>query len=263
MILLILNKQMSNSQSQRIIDAKNQLNDSLKKFWIDYPSCQNKTDVTGLIGELTNQHSSILTAINQVLSDVHQERDFFSETNLRQEYLGTVENFIAVSLKLNEVIRLAAQKNQISGRIVSDKSYNTVQSFINTFASADVIKKFKEGFQKNNISLEGFNQKFKKTMKKKYLYIQLWVGIPLLLICGFIIFFGEHYLHQRFNGIQLIFLKALLSLSTSAVGSSVIEGTANINWKMQTALTVRAAGWVAIFLLLYFLNPASPSQVTG
>ncbi|HEX3387318.1 MAG TPA: hypothetical protein VHS53_19095, partial [Mucilaginibacter sp.] len=201
--------------------------------------------------------------VNQVLSDIHQQYDFFSESNLRQEYLGTVENFIPISLKLNEVIRLVAQKNQIRGRIVSDKSYNTVQSFINTFASAEVKKSFKERFQKDNISTDGFNQKFRKTMEKKYLHIQLYVGIPLLLICGFIIFFGEHYLHQRFNGIQLIFLKALLSLSISAVGSSVIEGTANVNWKMQTALTVRAAGWVAVFLLLYFLNPASPSQVTG
>jgi len=118
----------------------------------------------------------------------------------------------------------------------------------------------REGFVNRKISTKGFNYKFKK-LKNRYLKLQLYIGIPLLLISGVIILIGENFLGKSFNGIQLIFLKMILSLSIATVGSTIIEGNADAKWSLNIGLTVRAVGWLAVFLILYFFNPANPGDV--
>jgi len=136
-----------------------------------------------------------------------------------------------------------------------------MQRFINTFSDNSSKANLKKQFEEKQISISGFQLKFYKTMKAKFLRLQLWVGIPLLLICGATILMGEKLIGIDFKGIQLIFLKALMALSVSIVAASLIEGSATVKWTLQKGLAIRAAGWVAVFLLLYFLNPASPGDV--
>lgn len=248
--------------TDRILDAKKELNEQLKSFGKKYVSCnRNATCISTLIGEIVERHSDVLNTVSIVVYNLHEEYDFFYTKNLRQDIEGTLKNFIETSLNLTTALNAVAAKNGLKDVVIAGNSYLTIQRFINTFSDELSKNTILNQFTTRTISTEGFKQKFKKTMKRKYLGIQLWIGIPLLLLCGAVVFMGEHFLGRNFNGLQLIFLKALMSLSISAAGSSLIEGNANYQWTFKKGLTIRAVGWVGIFLLLYFLNPASPGEV--
>lgn len=253
---------MFKSGNEKILEFKGELDFELKSFSKKYSTCGNeKNCISLLVGEIATKHTTILNIVNQVLSETHAESDFFEDKNLQKDYIATIENFIPISLNINDCLKMICEKHQIPYVRISDKSYMTIQRFINTFSSPEKVKEFESKFQNKNISIDGFKFKFYKTMKAKFIKLQLWVGIPLLLLSGITVIFGERIIEKDFNGIQLIFIKALISLSISIVGSSLVEGNANIHWTLRKGLTIRAVSWVAIFLLIYFLNPASPGDV--
>lgn len=250
------------SGTDKIINAKSKLDEALKNFVVNYKNCNgDKMCVSQIIGEVVSCHTKVLNTVNQVLVDLHEEYNFFDDKNLQRDFAGTVENFIPISLRLIQVINDIAKKDGVTEVTVSPKAYVTIQSFGNTFFDKQTIVLLKSKFTDMGLSISGFNQKFRKPMKGKFLKQQLWLGVPLLLICGAAILFGEKLIGSSFNGIQLIFLKALMALTISIVASSLIEGNATVKWSLQKGLAIRAVGWVAVFLLLYFLNPASPGDV--
>jgi hypothetical protein len=250
------------SHTVEILNAKVELDKALLSFYEKHPNCKGeKTKVQFLILEISKSHTNAINIVNKALADTHEESDFFYNKNAQFDYCGTIENFIITSLKLSKALNSITKKENLSATQQSKNAYITMQRFLNTFADDKTIEEIKAKFITNNISTTGFNEKFKRTMKSKFIKLQLWVGIPLLLVCGATILFTESLLGKPFNGIQLIFLKGFFALTISIVASSLIEGSARVNWTMQQGLVIRAAGWVAVFLLLYFLNPASPGEV--
>jgi hypothetical protein len=246
--------------NDKILEAKSKLTGSLQNFVLSYGQCNNTINcISDLIGKIVSEHSNILNTVNRVLAELHYMPDFFRDKNMQQDYVATVHNFIVTSLKVLDMLSQVTSKHKLPKVELSSSSYVTVQRFVNTYFDNESKSAIKKQFEQKNISVNGFSQKF--VMKKKYIKLQLVVGIPLLIICGVIVFAGEAILHRDFNGIQLIFLKAVLSLSISAVGSSILEGNAQYQWTLKKGLTIRAFGWVGIFLLLYFLNPSSPGDV--
>ncbi|HEX2968171.1 MAG TPA: hypothetical protein VHO46_03630 [Bacteroidales bacterium] len=250
------------SGNEKILKAKAELDQTLAEFVTSYKNCNGKKIcISQLIGQISSKHTNTLNTVNQVLAEIHEEYDFFENKNLQYDYVATVENFIPTSLKIVDGINVIAKKNGIKELSVSPKSYSTLQRFVNTFSDKKTIDDLKSKFLEKNISTSGFSQKFQKTMKIKFIKLQLWLGVPLLLLCGSTILFGEKIFGNSYNGIQLIFLKAFMALTVSIVASSLIEGNATVKWTLQKGLAIRAVGWVAVFLLLYFLNPASPGDV--
>lgn len=246
--------------NKKILEAKSELDKALKRFATDYKNCSGERQcISAIIGDIKSDHTNILNTLNEVLKQEHEDHDFFRNSNLKLDYRATVENFVPISLMLINAINKVATKNGLREVKLKQQSYDTIQRFINTFSAAEIKEDIENQFKNEDISVT--NEKFKKTMKGKLITLQLWLGIPLLLICGAAILFGVKLIDSTFNGIQLIFLKAFMALTISIVASSLIEGNATIKWTMQKGLAVRAVGWVAVFLLLYFLNPASPGDV--
>ncbi len=250
------------SHTTKILEAKTELDGALLSFYQEYPNCKGiKSKISEQVLKISKSHTNAINIVNKALADTHQESDFFDNKNAQLDYCGTIENFINTSLKLSQTLYSIAKKESVSYVQQSKNAYITMQRFLNTFADEKIKNDIKQKFSNQNISTIGFNQKFTRTMKSKFIKLQLWIGIPLLLLCGVAILFTESIIGKPFNGIQLIFLKGFFSLTISIVASSLIEGSARVNWTMQQGLVIRAAGWVAVFLLLYFLNPASPGEV--
>lgn len=161
---------------------------------------------------------------------------------------------------MHDVLNSIIKKHNLNEFSTNNNNYLTIQKMVNPFSSkTDKIKIIKE-FKVRNLPIKGFNQKFKK-VKGKYLKLQLFIGIPLLLLSIVLIFQGENYLGKPFNRIQLIILKALIALSISTVGSSLIEGNVETNLTLQKGLTIRAIGWVAVFLLINLFFKSSKSRI--
>jgi hypothetical protein len=252
---------MADYSTKEILNSKKELDDSLVTFLKEY-SNENITDsdVQSLVSDLLTKHISIINSINESVGKAHQKNDFFRNEDIKNDYLATVENFIETSLKIHDILKSIIKKHNLTDFTTGKNSYITIQKMVNTFSTKTNKEKIKNEFTNRNIPINGFNQKLKK-VKGKYLRLQLFIGIPLLLLSIALIFLGEIYLGKPFNGIQLIILKALIALSISTVGSSLIEGNVETDWTLQKGLTIRAVGWVAVFLLIYFLNPASPGDV--
>ncbi len=252
---------LADDDTEKILNAKNDLDETLKSFSNAYQSCdKDKKCIERLITDLISQHSRMVNTVNSILGKVHRKRDFFIDKNIQQDYTGTLENFVPISLKLVDAINLGIEKNGLNKLRINENAYVTIQRFINTFSTKETKGKLKSEFQNRGISTNGFSQKFKQ-MKERHLKMQLGIGIPMLVLTAGIVYAGEYFLGQSFSGLQLILGKALISLSVSIVGSSLIEGSAETNWTLQKGLSIRAIGWVAVFLLLFYINPASPGDV--
>lgn len=251
---------MESNLTLKIIEAKNDLDNNLKEFLKQYSTENDSIQIQLLINDLLSKHTNVINIINNSIGQTHQEYDFYYNKDIRNDYVATIESFLPVSFKISELIDIIVKKHNLLVIQKTENKYITIQKLINSFSSKENRKKLVNEFTSRNININGFNQKFKR-VKNKELRLQLYIGIPLLVASVILIFSGEYFLGKPFNGIQLIMLKALIALTISIVGSSLIEGSVKTNWTIQKGLTIRAIGWVAVFLLIYFLNPANPGDV--
>lgn len=252
---------MSDNLTQNILDKKNELDNFLGEFTTKYLSVKDDNqELQVLLNDLIGVHSDMLNTVSISIGQSHQQKDFFYNKDLQKDYVITTRNFISTSFKVIDLINTLIKKHSLAPYSIGESAYYTLQKLINTFSDCNTKNTLKSEFVKRNISIDGFRDKFKK-MKHKYLRLQLYVGIPFLLLTLLIMFLGEHFLGKDFNGIQLIGIKAILALSISIVGSSLIEGNVETDWTLMKGLSIRAVGWAAVFLLLYFLNPANPGDV--
>ncbi|MCY1660878.1 hypothetical protein [Chryseobacterium sp. SL1] len=246
--------------NQIILDEKEKLNNLLKSFLSSYNNTLDEKSIQEIVNDLVIQFSNLLSKTNKCISDCHQKNDFFYNKDLRNDFKATVENYLEISFKLIDLIQFLVEKYSLTKISFKSTSFVLIQKFINTFFSKEEKNTYINEFKKRDIDLKGFEIKFKK-LKTKYLQLQLIIGLPLLILTSGMVFFGEKLIGNSFNGIQLILTKALIALSISIVGSSLIEGQVETKWSLAQGITIRAIGWIAIFLLLYYINPANPGDV--
>lgn len=246
--------------NQIILEEKNKLNELLKDFINSYQNTSTKVEQQQNVNNLIIQYSSLLTKTNKCISACHQKNDFFYSTDLKNDFIATIGNYLKLLFNLIDAINLLIKKEQLTSWEIESSSFYVIQKFVNTFFDKVEKQQVLAEFEKRNILTNGFKLKFEK-LKTKYLRTQLWVGIPILIITILIILFAETLIGSKFNGIQLTLTKALLALSISIVGSSLIEGKIETNWSLGTGITIRAIGWVGIFLLIYLVNPSNPGEV--
>lgn len=246
--------------NQIILEEKNALNELLKDFISNYQSSLTKVEHQENVNNLIIQYSSLLSKTNKCISDCHQKNDFFYSKDLKNDFIATIENYLNSLFNLIDAINLLIEKEKLTKWEIESSSFYVLQKFVNTFFDKVERQKILSEFEKRNIKTNGFKLKFEK-LKTKYLRTQLWIGIPILIITTVIILFAETLIGSKFNGMQLTLTKALLALSISIVGSSLIEGNIETNWSLGKGITIRAIGWAGIFLLIYLVNPSNPGEV--
>jgi hypothetical protein len=133
----------------------------------------------------------------------------------------------------------------------SPTAYASIQRVIKRF-SPNLINDVEKQFQENGLPVYGFKSKSKHSgwKEKTKIKTQLILGLPLLIISGILIF-----LVPSLTGMQYLFLRLILSLGITLIGTSTIEGTMKLNWSIKQSLVINATGWIAIFILIYYFNP--------
>lgn len=246
--------------NQIILEEKNKLNELIKYFINSYQNISTKTGHQKNVNNFIIQYSSLLTKTNKCISDCHQKNDFFYSTDLKSDFIATIRNYLNLLFNLIDAINLLIRKERLTNWEIESSSFYVLQKFVNTFFDKVEKQKLLAEFEKRDILTNGFKLKF-ENLKTKSLRIQLWIGIPILIITILIILFAETLIGSKFNGMQLTLTKALLALSISIVGSSLIEGKIETNWSLGAGITIRAIGWGGIFLLIYLVNPSNPGEV--
>jgi hypothetical protein len=87
---------------------------------------------------------------------------------------------------------------------------------------------------------------------------EIIIGLIILVASGMIVF---RYMNP--TGVQYLFIKLVMAIGASLTLMGVGHGFINIKWNLTKDLLVMAGGTVATFLVLYFLNPKSPPDMSN
>jgi hypothetical protein len=153
-----------------------------------------------------------------------------------------------------KLIRTFSQKYSLEYFVPDDNAYSSLQRFIRKY-NPDKSEKLKQEFMNAQLPVSGFEGKLHKGWKfgeEKMTWTQIVIGLVFIVVSGIIIF-----TMKELSGMQYMFVRAMLSLGLTLVGTALLEGTIQLNWTIKKSLSVKAAGWVALFILLNFINPPS------
>ena len=163
-------------------------------------------------------------------------------------------NFVETIIRHWVVLRKYCVKFNLIAPEPSVTAYASLQRVIKRFFP-DLTGKIKKKFGDNNLPVYGFEHAAKHSgwKMKKNLAIQIIVGAVCLIIGGILAFVFNHP-----TGIQYMFMRGLFALGFAGVAVGILVGTVKVNWSVSKSLAITATGGIAIFGILYFLNPPSP-----
>lgn len=164
-------------------------------------------------------------------------------------------NIVPLIVRHWRVVRKYCKQFNLPVPEASPTAYATIQRVIKKFYPVKVLE-IRKQFTDMALPTEGFDSKSEHTGWKK--------RAPYEVIAGIIIFIASGILVFTFNdptGVQYIYLKLAMAIGGSITLMGLGHGFINIKWSMTKNLLIVAGGTVALFILLYFLNPPSPPDM--
>lgn len=180
---------------------------------------------------------------------------YFFNTNVRNSKLDDAISISDIIIKHWTAINIYGQvyKTIIPPK-PEDNAYNSLQAFISEFRPEEA-KRLKQAFKENNLPTKGYKleRKFIDMTKKQQIKFGAITGlILLLLLLGLTIFI------ECPTSFQSTTFTTVLALAAAAF-SMIITGFININYKKM----ITAGGALAVFAIVFFLKPASLSDLKG
>lgn len=203
---------------------------------------------------LNDTHASAVkyfNAFERTLDEYSLDEIEISADVINRKIEDTI-NIIDVICKHWEVILRFSEKYNLVAPKPSSTAYASIQRVIKRFDKKSV-KTLKNKFVESGLPVYGFEDKKKHSgwVKNKFIInTQIIIGIILLVIAGGLIF-----VFPNLTEMQYMFVRVLSSLGIVLTGVTLIEGSINVNWSLQKSLVIKASGWIAIFILLYYVNP--------
>ena len=201
------------------------------------------------------QGTKFFSKFESFLTSVTSEHEALSKTQI-QDILTSIENVLEFSIEYWDVM-IEVSKNILGQPYCPERNFmKTSQSILKTYRK-DKASELNNRFKLNNIPTTGFNSKEKyKLTSIKIDWVSLVVGMLLLIISGLIVFILDIN-----TGMKYFFSRVLISLSIALVFTGVAKD--KIQAKMNVpGMAITAAGTIAIFLVLYFANPAEMPKIS-
>lgn len=234
----------------------------------DYLSCLQETfallnlnpSVEEVQNKMTSLHSKGVNFFNLFERSIDEYGLPYFELNrdTKNRKIEDAEGIIDVIINHWTTLRLISEKYEIASPSPSDKAYSSIQRLLKYF-QPDKFEEFKSKFMNANLPTNGFDSKAKfsgwQIGSRNLTISQIAIGLLFTIVTGFLIF--------QFNtmtGMQYMFCRIGFVTGITLIGSALIEGTVNINWTIQKSLTIKAVGWIGIFILLLYKNlPNAPT----
>lgn len=152
-------------------------------------------------------------------------------------------------------LRQISENFSVSCPTPSTTAYSSVQRLLKYFEKEN-SNELKNKFMAAKLPTKGFDDKTEfsgwKIGSRNLTITQIVVGSAFTIAAGILIF-----KYDVFTGMQYMFSRATLSLGLTLIGSALLEGTVKLDWTVKKSLTIKAVGWVSLFIMLYFMNPPS------
>jgi hypothetical protein len=202
-----------------------------------------------LLNDLHLQGTKFFSKFESFISSISSESEVLSKTQV-EDVLTSIENVLDYSIDYWDVVTL------VSGPVLN-VPYSPELNFLKT--SQQILKThkkesaltLKKRFVEHNLPTRGFDSKGSYKLNSIRIdWLSLIIGILLLIISGFLVFFIAID-----TGMKYYFSRILISLGVAflftGVAKEKIQAKINI-----PGLAITAVGAIAIFLTLYFANPA-------
>jgi len=227
----------------------------------DYFACLQKTlslirkspqydEVTDIINEL---HNKGVAYFNQFTISIDEYTHKLS-TDTKNRKVEDAIGIIDVIILHWKTLEMLSKKHSLNRITPPDNAYASIQRLIRHF-HPKLTDELKQKFMDAKLPISGFEGNKHSGWKigdKKMTITQLVLGLVFLIITGILIF-----TYPKLSGMEYLFIRALLSLGLTLIGTALLEGTVEINWTIKKSLSVKATSWVALFILLNFINPPS------
>ncbi|MEL0656740.1 hypothetical protein V6257_17090 [Pseudoalteromonas issachenkonii] len=201
---------------------------------------------------LNNTHvqgANFFSTFELFISSVSSEHETLSKVQI-QDVITSIENVLKFSAEYWETM-ISVSKAILGTPYAPEKNFmKTSQSILKTYSEEKSLE-LRELFKSNGIPTTGFDSKENHRLTSiKIDWVSLVIGIVLLIASGIIIFHVDSY-----TGMQYFFTRIINSLSIALIFTGVAKN--KIQAKINVpGLAITAAGTIAIFLTLYFANPA-------
>lgn len=228
--------------------SKDQLDNSLLKLLGEKPNFTAKT-----LNEAQINGSKFFSDFEVFLAACRRDGENITPTQL-EDILNSIENVLECAITYWNMLRLVSQQTGITIPTPQNNFLASCQIALKSHRK-QVSQEFLRRFKDNNLPHGGLMSTRNIKLTEGSMHTPSFVtGIILLLISAVLIFIvGIH------SSLPYLFLRITLSLGAGLLIAGVCKNYIKVNFKFKGA-TITAIGGVAVFLILYFLNPAPPPE---
>lgn len=207
--------------------------------------------------QITLLHSKGVNLFNLFERSIDEYGLPYFELNIdtKNRKIEDAENIIDVIINHWKTLEMISEKYSVTSPVPSNKAYSSIQRLLKHFLPKK-SDELKNKFMTAKLPTNGFDEKTKfsgwQIGSRNLTISQIVVGLVFISITGLIIFNKD-----VLNGMQYFFSRAVLSLGLTLIGSALLEGTVKLDWTIQKSITIKAVGWVSLFIMLYYFNPPS------
>lgn len=230
-------------QQEKLRSCLNSINENISN------KNYNQDDYNNIICEISNY---VTDFEKQLLS--HYKKQQYSKAIIDDD-IGSIKQLFDLILIIYKILPIYALKVNLTFNYPKSL-LETSQSFFKSFAEKSDINNYKHLFIENNLPITGFNKRRKIQLKPKYQpkFILVIAGIVLIGCYAGITFFYKN------NSSNLYLLcRGLFALGMTLLIIGFLDGLLKIKTKTNK-LYIEATGGIALFILLFFFNPAKPPE---
>lgn len=219
---------------------------------LNTPTTSNKAQI-----QMNELHSKGVSFFNLFERSIDEYGLPYFELNIDTKNRKIEDAIGLVDVIVNHwnTLTLLSENFSITCPTPSENAYSSIQRLLKYFKN-EKTNELKNKFMAAKLPTKGFDDKAKfsgwHVGSRNLTITQITVGLVFILVTGLLIFNKD-----TLNGMQYFFSRSVLSLGLTLIGSALLEGTVKLDWTIQKSITIKAVGWVALFIMLYYFNPPS------
>lgn len=228
---------------------KDEMDSSFNTLLHEFKNNNNDDAITSAFNLCTKKTSDFSSEFELFLTNISSNDYHLSKVQV-SDVLTSIENILEWFITVNEAFSVVSDKLAIPNILTSNNYFKTSQILLKSYRK-DSAEKIMKRFIEKGISTEGFmsNQKMKFNTTK-FDTPSVIAGF-LLLAIGFVLTF----LVGLQTGMQYYLVRIFIALGVGFLISGLGRSFISANFRFKGTV-ITSAGAAAVFLILYFINPA-------
>ena len=247
--------------SEKYLIKKDAMEQTFNKLLASFNDNEDDSKITIIFNECTKGASGFITEFELFLTNVSADGHYLSKIQIN-DILTSIENILEWFITLSLALSVVSERIEIPNALTSKNHLRTSQILLKNYRK-DSAQRLMATFKSHNLSVEGFMSKDNIRFNTIKFDLPSVLAGSILLIIGLFLVFNIGLQ----TGMQYFITRILIALGTGFLISGFGKSYISAEFKFKgTAIT--SIGAAAVFLILYFINPAEtpkyqPDSVTS